>query len=142
MLCIEIVVVGQAGLVFLQFLLGVLIENTCSAAMKKATSKSKRRFKQAFSMVKLKSGGKAFNMNKLKQQIAIDEQKAEVESKRQRELEIEKELKIVNVKEIDDDLAAVLNDLDDDIVESKNDNSGINRRRRGKLKKQATTVML
>jgi hypothetical protein len=156
MLCIEIVVVGQAGLVFLQFLLGVLIENTCSAEMKhlqklqaqrtaarkKATSKSKRRFKQAFSMVKLKSGGKAFNMNKLKQQIAIDEQKAEVESKRQRELEIEKELKIVNVKEIDDDLAAVLNDLDDDIVESKNDNSGINRRRRGKLKKQATTVML
>merc|ERR1712178_400398 len=89
-----------------------------------------------------KSGGKAFNMNKLKQQIAIDEQKAEVESKRQRELEIEKELKIVNVKEIDDDLAAVLNDLDDDIVESKNDNSGINRRRRGKLKKQATKVML
>lgn len=152
MLCIEIVVVGQAGLVFLQFLVGVIIENTCSpemkhlqklqnqrtAARKKASAKSKRRFQQAFGLVKLKSGGKQFNMKALKKQIELDEQKAELESKQQRERDIEKELKIVNVKEIDDNLAAVLNDFDENITESKSNNG----KRKGKLKKQSTTVML
>merc|ERR1712146_483540 len=152
MLCIEIVVVGQAGLVFLQFLVGVIIENTCSpemkhlqklqkqrtAARKKASSKSKRRFQQAFGLAKLKSGGKQFNMKALKKQIELDEQKAELESKQQRERDIEKELKIVNVKEIDDNLAAVLNDFDENITESKSNNG----KRKDKLKKQSTTVML
>jgi hypothetical protein len=115
------------------------LQSQRTAARKKAASKSRRRFKQAFSMVKLKSGGKQFNMKALTKQIAMDEEKAEIESKRQRELDIEKQLKIVSVKEIDDDLAAVLNDLGDEDINFESKSGG---RKRGKLKKQSTTVML
>ena len=58
MLCIELLVVGQAGLVFIQFIVGVIIENTCSPEMKhlkrlqqqreqarkRASTRSKRRY--------------------------------------------------------------------------------------------------
>ena len=79
MLCtIELLVVGQAGLVFIQFVVGVIVENTCSPENqtleeaptatctkkeKGLSAKSKRRYRQALSLVALES----------KKKISMDE---------------------------------------------------------------------
>ena len=78
MLCIELLVVGQAGLVFIQFIVGVIIENTCSPEMKhlkrlqqqreqarkRASARSKRRYRQAFHLAALDSKKNLYSSSK------------------------------------------------------------------------------